>query len=391
MFYLGIDIGKLHHAAALIDSPGNTVAVLSRFPATAQGFDKLLAFVNQHLPDTAKLRIGMEASGPYWVSLEQWLTTRGFQPVVLNPLKVASLRDYGVRGSKTDRIDAVLIAQAMRWEGSQTVRPAVSTVAAELRCLTRLRVQVVKERTRATLRVGSLLTMVFPEFVSLFPKLASPSALAVLNAACSPGEILGLGEERLTHILRAASRGKLAKDRARQLVTLAKSSVGTVSAALTQALRLLLAQIHLLREQITTLEAQIARMYKAASVPLESLPGTGPILAAICFSEIGSLHRFSRASQIVAFSGIDPKLRQSGTFVGQVRMSKRGSPYLRRAVYLACQSAVRTDPYFKAIYERQRQRGKPKRKALGAVMNRFIHVLYAVWRDNRAYSPLTPA
>jgi transposase len=391
MFYLGIDIGKLHHAAALIDPRGKTVAVLSRFAATAHGFNQLTAFVHQHLPDKAELQVAMEATGPYWVTLDKWLTARGFQPVVLNPLKLSALRDYGVRGSKTDRIDAVLIAQGLRWEGCRAANPALSTVAAELRCLTRLRLQLVKERTRATLRVGSLLSMVFPEFSALFPKLASPSALAVLQAATSPGEILALGVDRLAGILRAASRGKLGRNRARQLVTLATSSVGTASAALTQALRLILDQVRLLCEQITTLEEQIAQLYKTADVPLESLPGTGPVLAATCFSEIGSLNRFSRASQIVAFSGIDPKLRQSGAFVGQVRMSKRGSPHLRRAVYLACQSAVRTDPYFKAIYERQLQRGKPKRKALGAVMNRFIHVLYAVWRDNRAYSPLTPA
>lgn len=391
MFYLGIDIGKLHHAAALIDPQGKTVAVLSRFAATANGFGQLLAFINQHLPDPADLRVGMEATGPYWVSLAQWLTTRGFQPVVLNPLKVSSLRDYGVRGSKTDRIDAVLIAQALRWEASRPSKTPLSTTSAELRCLTRLRLQLVKERTRAMLRLGSFLSMVFPEFQSAFSKLASPSALAVLQAAPSPAQVIALGEERLAEILRSASRGKLGIDRARQLIALAQRSVGTTSPAITQALELLLAQIQLLREQIGTLEEEIAQLYKSANVPLETLPGNGPILAATCYSEIGSLDRFANARQIVAFSGIDPKLRQSGAFVGQVRMSKRGSPHLRRAVYLACQSAVRTDPYFKAIYERQLQRGKPKRKALGAVMNRFIHVLYAVWRDNRAYSPLTPA
>jgi len=391
MFYLGVDIGKLHHAAGLIDPQGKTIAVLSSFAATAHGFSQLAAFLQRHAPDTADLHIGMEATGPYWISLAQWLTARGFQPVVFNPLKVSSLRNYGVRGSKTDRIDAVLIAQALRWEASRPCSVSGSTNAAELRCLTRLRFHLAKERARVTLRVGSFLSMVFPEFSSLFPKLASPSALAILQAAPSPAQVIALGEERLGEILRSASRGKLGIPRAQQLVALAKTSVGTTSSALTQALELLLAQIQLLCEQIHTLDEQIARLYENANVPLESLPGNGPVLAATCYSEIGSLDRFANASQIVAFAGIDPKLRQSGTFVGQVRMSKRGSPYLRRAIYLACQTAVRIDPYFQAIYQRQLQRGKPKRKALGAVMNRFIHVLYAVWRDNRAYSPLTPA
>lgn len=332
----------------------------------------------------------MEATGPYWTPLEHWLTTQGFAVVVLNPLKVSSLRNYGVRGSKTDRIDSVLIAQALRWQKSYPADP-LPAYAVELRWLTRLRVQLVKERTRATLRIGSLLGCLFPEFQSLFPKLASPSALAVLQAAPTPADIISMGEVSLSEILRSASRGKLGLKRARQLTVLASASVGVASPTLAQALLLLLAQVQLFRDQINTLEAQIAQMYDAANLPLHSLPGTGPILAATYLSEIGSIDRFASAKQVVAFSGIDPKLRQSGKFNGQVRMSKRGSSYLRHAVYLACLSAVRTDDYFKAIYDRQLQRGKPKRRALGAVMNRFIHVLHAVWRDNRPYSPLTPA
>lgn len=390
MFYLGIDIGKLNHAAGLIDHCGTTVAQLPTFSAHITGFRQLASFIQRHLPPKATLLVGMEATGTYWTPLEHWLTAQGFAVVVLNPLKVSSLRNYGVRGSKTDRIDAVLIAQALRWQKSHPAVPLPARVV-ELRWLTRLRVQLVKERTRATLRIGSLLGCLFPEFDSLFPKLASPSALAVLQAAPTPADVISMGEASLSEILRSASRGKLGLKRARQLIVLASASVGVASPTLAQALLLLLAEVKLFRDQINTLEAQIAQIYDAANLPLHSLPGTGPILAATYLSEIGSIARFASAKQVVAFSGIDPKLRQSGKFNGQVRMSKRGSSYLRHAVYLACLSAVRTDDYFKAIYDRQLQRGKPKRRALGAVMNRFIHVLYAVWRDNRPYSPLTPA
>lgn len=94
---------------------------------------------------------------------------------------------------------------------------------------------------------------------------------------------------------------------------------------------------------------------------------------------------------MVAFAGIDPKLRSSGQHQGQVHISKRGSPYLRRALYLSCQSVVRNDAYFNSIYQRHRDNGKSYKEAIVAVMNRFIHVLYAIWRDNRPYSPLTPA
>ncbi|MEA1870848.1 MAG: transposase, partial [Candidatus Bipolaricaulota bacterium] len=91
------------------------------------------------------------------------------------------------------------------------------------------------------------------------------------------------------------------------------------------------------------------------------------------------------------FAGIDPKLRSSGKHQGQVHISKRGSRYLRRALYLACQGAVRNDDYFHSIYQRHRDNGKSYKEAIIAVANRFIHVLYAIWRDNRPYYPLTSA
>jgi len=95
--------------------------------------------------------------------------------------------------------------------------------------------------------------------------------------------------------------------------------------------------------------------------------------------------------QMVAFAGIDPKLRNCGQHQAQVHISKRGPRYLRRALYLACQGVVRNDDYFHSIYQRHRDKGKSHKEAIITVMNRFIHVLYAIWRDNRPYYPLTQA
>lgn len=388
MFYLGIDVGKHHHAAALIDAHGSTVAQLPQFPSTAQGFRKLLEFIRAHLPHDAQLRIGLEATGPYWKPLAHWIRSQGWDCVVDNPIKTSSFRNYGIRGSKTDRIDAVLIAQALRWEDKEP-RPPLHHSAAELRQLTRLRSQLAKERTRAALRIQSLLDALFPELLPLLPKLYSPTTLAVLEAAPSPARARALGLSSLSQLLHSSSRGKLGESRAQQILDAAAHSVGLPSPAADISLALLLAQLRLLNDQISTLDHHIAQLYAQMDLPLHTLPGVGPLLAATLAAELGSVHSFSRSQQMVAFAGIDPKLRQSGTLQGQVRMSKRGSRFLRHAVYLACQTAVRTDPQFRDLYQRHLARGKPKRCALGAVMNFFVRVLYAVWRDNRPFCPLT--
>lgn len=386
MFYLGIDVGKSHHAAAIINSNGNTIATLPSFTNTAAGFRQLRQFVFSHVSSKEELSVGMEATGPYWIALSRWLNSQGWPVTVLNPLKTASLRNYGVRGDKTDRIDAVLVAQALRWRNADSGgEPPCATI--ELRYLTRLRDQIIKDRTRVSLRLMSLLDIIFPEFLSLFSKPISPSTLAVLELAPTPRKVLEVGEKRLTTLLGKASGGKLGHKRAFEIIHAAQSSVGVPSAALEQAIALIVKQIRLLNEQLTTLDQRIKDLYARAELTLDTLPGVGPVLAATFLGEFGGVERFKSAAQMVAYAGIDPKLRESGSYHGQVRMSKRGSPYLRRAIYLAAQSAARTDSYFHAILQRQLDQGKPKRRALGAVMNRFIHVLYAIWRDNRAYSP----
>jgi len=323
----------------------------------------------------------MEATGPYWIPLAWWLKTHGWPPVVMNPIKTSSLRNYGVRGSKTDNIDSVLIANALRFEGDkpQQVSPKHSE---ELCHLTRLRADMVKDRTRVALRVTSLLCS--------FSKTLSPSCLALLSQAPTPTRVLALGEERLTALLYHASRGKLGVTRAREIINKAAVSIGVNSQALEEILPLLLEQIDLIGSQLTTLDHRISELYDQAGLYFTSIAGVGTLTAATILGEFGSVERFKQAQQMVAFAGVDPKLRDSGQHRGQVHISKRGSRYLRRALYLACRGVVRKDDYFNATYQRHRDNGKCYKEAIVAVMNRFIHVIYAIWRDNRPYYPLTP-
>jgi len=390
MLYLGIDIGKFHHAAALMDQRGKVIATLPSFSQTQNGFQKLLALISSQLPPTEELRIGMEATGPYWIPLAEWLKTHGWSPVILNPIKTASLRNYGVRGSKTDNIDSVLIANTLRIEGEQP-QPASPKHSDELRHFTRLRADMVKDRTRIALRVTSLLDRLFPELLSSFSKTLSPSCLALLSEASTPSNVLALGEEKLTTLLHKASGGKLGATRAKEIMDKAAVSVGVTSQALEEVLALLLEQINLIDSQLRTLVHRITELYEQANLYFTSIVGVGTLSAATILGEFGSVSKFAQPKQMVAFAGIDPKLRNSGQHQGQVHISKRGSRYLRRALYLACQVAVRNDDYFHSIYQRHRDKGKSHKEAIIAVMNRFIHVLYAIWRDNRPYYPLTSA
>jgi len=390
MFYLGIDIGKFNHAAALMDQRGKVFATLSSFPNTRGGFQKLLPLIRSHLPQQEELRVGMEATGPYWIPLAEWLKTHGWTAVILNPIKTASLRNYGIRGSKTDNIDSVLIANTLRIEGEQP-QPAFPKLSEELRHFTRLRAEMTKDRTRLALRMTSVMDRLFPELLSSFSKTISPSCLALLCAAPTPRKVLALGDEKLSALLHKVSGGKLKATRVWEIMNKATESIGVPSQAMEEVLALLLEQINLINSQLKMVDRRITKLYKQAGVYFTSIGGVGTLSAATMLAEFGSVTRFTRAEQMVAFAGVDPKLRNSGKHQGQVHISKRGPRYLRRALYLACQGVVRNDDYFHSIYQHYRDKGKSYKEAIIAVVNRLIHVLYAMWRDNRPYYPLTQA
>ena len=141
-------------------------------------------------------------------------------------------------------------------------------------------------------------------------------------------------------------------------------------------------------KQIAELDEKIAELYSHFNTPLTTIPGIGPTLAAVILSEVGDISRFSSAAKLAAFAGIDPTVKQSGEFTAtHNHMSKRGSPYLRRAIWQASTVAVNCDPTLKAFMEKKRAEGKPYMNAVGHVTRKLTNIIYAVLRDNKPYYP----
>ena len=139
-------------------------------------------------------------------------------------------------------------------------------------------------------------------------------------------------------------------------------------------------------QQVADLDARIAALFAQFDTPITSIPGIGPVLGATIISEIGDISRFSSAAKLAAFAGIDPTVKQSGEFVGsRNHMSKRGSPYLRRALWQAASVAVHCDPAIKEFFAKKRAEGKPYMNAIGHVTRKMTSIIFAVLRDNKPY------
>jgi transposase len=212
----------------------------------------------------------------------------------------------------------------------------------------------------------------------------------LLNKAVTPEEIIEIPTDELVALLKKSSRGRFGLEKAEQIKGLAKTSFGiTIStSALTMQLRQLLEMIELLERQLTELETEIDGYLLKMDSCITTCPGIGNVLGAIILSEIGDISRFSEPKKLVAFVGIDPSVKQSGEFVGtQNKMSKRGSPHLRRAIWLAANVAAFHDPVLSAFYQKKRNEGKHHYTALGAVARKLTFIIYAVLRDKKPYVP----
>ena len=140
------------------------------------------------------------------------------------------------------------------------------------------------------------------------------------------------------------------------------------------------------KAQIAQLEEKIAEIFSHFNTQLTTIPGIGPVLGATIFSEIGDISRFPSPAKLAAFAGIDPSVKQSGEFQSShAHMSKRGSPYLRRAIWQASVIAAMHDPAIRAYFEKKRTQGKSYMVAIGHVTRKMNNIIFAVLRDNKPY------
>ena len=392
MLYMGIDIGKNHHEAGIIDAEGNRRGSSLRFANDEAGYIQLTSYMAAKCPVEETLKIGMEATGHYWLALYSYLIDKSREVTVINPLQSDSFRNFQIRKAKTDAIDAFLIAEVIRF-GQFTATHLADEDMLAMRSLARFREGIVATCSDYKRKVIAVLDQVFPEYEKIFSDVFGQSSKAFLKTYGTPEQCLEVNTRTLATMLKKASRGSFGIDKARQLKEAAKRSCGIKLAteALAFQLQLLILQIEFTENQVAQIDKQLKALLDQICPVVLSIPGVGPALGAMIVSEIGDITRFSNPKKLVAFAGIDPSVQQSGNFVGtRNRMSKRGSPHLRDAIWLAGTVAARTDPVFKAYYEKKRSEGKAYGTAMGAVARKLTYTIHAVLMANKPYEVRLP-
>ena len=395
MVYVGIDVAKRSHVLSAVGADGETVVESFKFANTEAGFKKLADRLAKAGIEPGSSLFCMEATGHYWVALFDFLSSRGFDAAVVNPIQTDAFRDvWSIRKVKTDALDAAMIADLARYKRYEP--SALGDEAAdELRALARYRMSLVERSTMLKNRATAVLDRVFPELDGLFSGSFSPTQRALLRHAATPRQVLSTDVRTLARILSEASNGRLGRAKAEQLKAAARSSVGVGfgSGTLAFELRMLMEELDFVRGQIDEVEAELARLLDAtAGRWLLTVPGIGPALAATIAGEIGDANRFAGPGQLMAYAGMDPTRSESGeTVASDGSMSKRGSAALRWALMQAAESTRRFDPYFGECYAKKRAEGKHHYVALSCVARKLMGVCLALMKEGRPYEPAPPA
>ncbi|HLQ83666.1 MAG TPA: IS110 family transposase [Pseudogracilibacillus sp.] len=390
MFYLGIDIGKRTHVASVMDEEGKIVLKGFSFPNSSEGGHSLLTRLRTISDDPAHFLTGMEATGHYWLALFSFLENADYFIHVINPIQTDGWRKgTEIRKRKTDIIDSVLIADLIRY-GSFEDTTLANEDMFSLRQLTRYRSYLVGTAGDFKRKIIAVLDQVFPEYDTVFSQVGvfGKASKAALLEYSTPDAFNDITADDLAETLRLASRNRVGLIKAEALKTAASKSFGIRFAqdAFTFQLRSMIEQLNFLEMQIKQTEEEITQLMVSINSVIETVPGIGSTNGATILGEIGDIHKFSNPKKLVAYAGIDASISQSGQFDATHNvMSKRGSPYLRKALFQAALVASRSDPVLKAFYDKKRSEGKHHLTAVGAVSRKLCYIIHAILIKNEPY------
>ena len=388
MYIVGIDIGKNHHEASIVSPEGKQIGRSLRFATTHKGADSLMSFIFKNIGNSPCV-FGMEATGHYWYPIYSFLKAKGYTIYVINPIQSDSLRKMYIRQTKNDSIDSFLIAEVIRFGQFGTTSMADENILA-MRQLCRYRDSVISSRTDIKLRIGTIMEQIFPEYEKQFSSLWVSTSMGILEKYLTPENIENAPIDELFEIIKDKSHNRLTRAKAISIKDAAADTFGIKIAqdAFSFQLKQLIDRTNFLDKQIEALDCQILEYYEKFDCYLHTIPGIGMIAAATILAEIGDINRFKSSSALVAFAGIDPTVRQSGEFSStHNHMSKRGSPYLRHAIFLAATTCSFHNSPLNAYYKKKRDQGKHHLTATGAVARKLTTVIYAVLRDSKPYEP----
>lgn len=387
MILVGIDVAKDKHDCFIMNSDGEILAKAFTFSNTLEGFNFLYEKICSVSSLQDKIKVGLEATGHYSYNLLGFLLDKGLPTFVINPLHTNLYRkSISLRKTKTDKVDSKTIAMMLLSDVNLKSYSEISYHNEELKSLSRYRFTKVQERAKLKTSVSRLVQILFPELEKLVPTLHIPSMYRLLEEYSGASYIASAHLTKLTNLLREASHGHYNRDTAIKIREAARNSIGSVMPAKSLELKHTIKLIRELSSEIDEIDAEIKIMMEEIASPITTIPGIGYNMGAMIISEIGDFSRFSSPDKVLAYAGVSPSTYQSGRIDNcYSHMEKRGSRYLRYALFIAAQYVCRWDNTFSEYLSKKRSEGKHYYVAISHAVKKLVRVIFHLERTRQPY------
>lgn len=387
MILVGIDVAKDKHDCFIMNSDGEILAKAFSFLNNLDGFNFLYERICSVSKPKDKIKVGLEATGHYSYNLLGFLLNKGLATFVINPLHTNLYRkSLSLRKTKTDKVDSKTIAMMLLSDVSLKPYSDTSYHNEELKSLSRYRFTKVQERAKLKTSVSRLVQILFPELEKLVATLHITSIYHLLEEYPGTSYIASAHLTKLTNLLNEASRGHYDRNTAIKFREAASNSIGSVMPAKSLELKHTIKLIRELTVEIDEIDNEIKKMMDSIASPIITIPGIGYSMGAMIVSEIGDFRRFSSPDKILAYAGLSPSTYQSGQLNNcYSHMEKRGSRYLRYALFNVAQYVCRWDSTFSEYLSKKRAEGKHYYVAISHAVKKLVRVIFHLERTGQAY------
>ena len=384
---VGIDVAKEKHDCFILNSEGEVLADVFTIQNNSEGFSQLLQVIQSCASPVDKIKVGLEATGHYSYNILGFLLEKGLPTFVINPLHTNLYRkSLSLRKTKTDRVDARTIAAMLMSDVNLKSYTDTSYHNEELKSLTRYRFDKVKQRAKLKSSIARLVCILFPELEKLVPTLHIASVYALLLEYPGAKQLAAANLTHLKAVLYEASKGRYGRDRAIMLRDTARNSVGSYMPAKSLELKHTIRSIQVLDAEIEEIETEIEKLMEQIQSPITSIPGIGSRMGAMILAEVGDFSNFDSADKVLAYAGLSPSTYQSGQMNNcYAHMEKRGSRYLRYAIFNATKYVCYWDPIFKEYLAKKRSEGKHYNVAISHAAKKLVRLIFAMERSGLSY------
>jgi transposase len=401
---VGVDVGKSFNAVGFMNKEGNVLGSCAKLYNNREGFEEFINLIEglkakHHLRDVL---IGMEPTGHYWRKLAYFAKDHGYEVRFVRTTALKHHREIDESSSaKSDQRDALTIANITR-EGKYIDTVIEDGSLRQLRTLSKARERLLRYSVSAKNSLHAALDDYFPELHELFWSMGSGSLWTILEQGPFPQDVMLMDVSTLQELIARSSRKKAgAALKAEKLIEAAQKSIGVkqIGNADRYRVQMCLEEVKRTVLSLKDIDKQLKFLLKETSVAsyLMSIPGIGPLSAAVFLGELGDPAHFHNARQIVKYAGYDPQESDSGSRIGRKFISKKGRWLLRKYLFFMSMRVVVLSSYFQEYYLRKletknRVGQQPRRKEmLCAVAIKLIKVIFALLRDKREFVDLVPA